>query len=271
MAGTLSLHKPWLGKALGIATALILGPAAPLPLLWWLAAGLVLGQLLDSLGVRFSRRFPGGATKAAAVAAPSLQFAFTAMGWLAKKDGPVLPAHVLCAEERMTRYGLTGSQRTQAIAWFRRGKEAAAASPSIAASNTLVELAARCRDECTARPVVLDAVLECLYRITLVAETDQRRQALLVMGNMLGVSANSVNEGLKKLTSRLEVQKAYEILGVSTEDDDRAVKTAYRRLVSRCHPDRLPQTADRHELKAAEQRMSDLRTALESIENARAA
>ena len=110
------MHKPWLGKALGIVAALILGPAEPLTLLWWLAAGLALGQLLDSLSVRFSSRFPCGAAKADAEAAHGLQFAFTAMGWPAKKDGPILPAHVLCAEDRMTRYGLIGSQRTQAIA-----------------------------------------------------------------------------------------------------------------------------------------------------------
>lgn len=271
MAGTLSLQKTWLGKALGITAALILGPAAPLSLLWWLAAGLLLGHLLDGLSERFSGRFSGRATNPDADAAPSLQFAFTAMGWLAKTGGSVLPAHILCAEERMIRYGLTGSQRKRAIAWFRRGKEAAAASPSIAASGALVGLATRCRDECAVKPVVLDAVLECLYRITLVDETLQRRDALILLGNMLNVSADSVRAGFQKLAARLELQKAYETLGVSAEDEDRAVKTAYRRLVSRCHPDRLPQTADQHELKAAERRMRDLRTALESIQNARAA
>jgi len=99
MAGILSQQRPWLGKALGIAAALILGPAAPLPLLWWLAAGLLLGQLLDS----FSGRLSGKAAKTAAEAAPSLRFAFTAMSWLAKIGGAVLPAHILCAEERMMR------------------------------------------------------------------------------------------------------------------------------------------------------------------------
>jgi DnaJ like chaperone protein len=267
MAGTLSLQKPWLGKVLGIAAALVLGPADPLSLLWWLGAGLVLGQILDSLSERFSSR----PAKADARVAPSLEFAFTAMGWLAKIGGSVLPAHILCAEERMSRYGLDGSRRKQAIAWFKRGKEAAGAAPSIAASRVLVVLAARCRRECSAKPVVLDAVLECLYRIALVADSKQRRDAVRVMGDMLGVSEDAVNAGLERLAARLELERAYEILGVSAEDEAQAVKAAYRRQVARCHPDRLPQTVDRHELKAAEQRMSDLREALENIENARAA
>ncbi len=267
MAGILSLQRPWLGKALGIAAALILGPAAPVSLLWWMAAGLLLGQLLDS----FSGGLSGKAEKTAAEAAPSLQFAFTTMGWLAKVGGSVLPAHILCAEERMTRYGLKGSQRNQAIAWFKRGKEIAATSPSIAASTALIELAARCRVESAAKPVVLDAVLECLYQITLVDDTPQRRDALVLIGDMLNVSAGSVRAGLEELAMDIELQKAYATLGVSAEAEDQDIKTAYRRQVSRCHPDRLPQTAELHELKAAEQRMHDLREALESIENARAA
>lgn len=267
MAGILSLQRPWLGKALGIAAALILGPAAPVALLWWVAAGLLLGQLLDS----FSGRLSGKAAKTDAEAAPSLQFAFTAMGWLAKIGGSVLPAHILCAEERMMRYGLKGSQRKQAIAWFRRGKEVAAASPSVAASTVLIELAARCREECAAKPVVLDAVLECLYQITLVDDTPRRRDALVLIGDVLNVPAGSVRAGLEELAMGLELQKAYETLGVSAEDESQDIKTAYRRRVSQCHPDRLPQTAELHDLKAAEQRMHDLREALENIENARAA
>lgn len=58
--------------------------------------------------------------------------------------------------------------------------------------------------------------------------------------------------------------RAREVLGVPAGADPAAIKLAYRRLVSRCHPDRLPRSASEAERRLAGARMTELRDALEA-------
>ncbi|MFW6092740.1 MAG: J domain-containing protein [Pseudomonadota bacterium] len=59
--------------------------------------------------------------------------------------------------------------------------------------------------------------------------------------------------------------RARRVLGIDADADRRAVRLAYRRQVSRCHPDRLPRTAEAAHRQAAEARMRELRDALDTL------
>ncbi len=61
------------------------------------------------------------------------------------------------------------------------------------------------------------------------------------------------------------LEKARALLGVGPEADRAAIRLAYRRQVSRWHPDRLPRDADPHHRTAAEARMCELREALNAL------
>jgi len=62
------------------------------------------------------------------------------------------------------------------------------------------------------------------------------------------------------------VTEAYTCLDLRSPANLSQVKQAYRRMVSRYHPDRLPRNATAAEIKHAEQRMVEMRTALETLQ-----
>ena len=64
------------------------------------------------------------------------------------------------------------------------------------------------------------------------------------------------------------VTRALAVLAVSPQADLKAVKLAYRRAVSRHHPDKLPASASRKTVRDAEAKMNELRDALETLEAA---
>jgi DnaJ like chaperone protein len=260
-----TLNRPcWAGKALGAAGALILGPAEVAPLLWWLAGGIVAGQMVDTMSGWLSR-LAGGEL------GPSATFTFLALGRLARVGGPVRPAHIRCAEELLCRWNLQGPRRRRAIGCFRSGKRDADLPLSAAPDHPLPGLAPACRRALAGNPVLEDDVLDVLCRMTLVEDTPQRRHSLFVLGRLLDVPDEALRCRLDGLAEAQALNEAYALLGVGASDGEHAVKTAYRRLVARCHPDRLPPSADTGAQQAAASRMNDLRSALERIEAARAA
>jgi hypothetical protein len=61
------------------------------------------------------------------------------------------------------------------------------------------------------------------------------------------------------------VERACDLLGVTPEAGEQAIRLAYRRRVARCHPDRLPPEAGDAERRAAAERMTALREAMELL------
>ena len=59
------------------------------------------------------------------------------------------------------------------------------------------------------------------------------------------------------------------MLGVAESASDADVKQAYRRMVSRLHPDRLIHKASQREVTLAAQQMAECREALEMIQATR--
>ncbi|MEZ5560721.1 MAG: hypothetical protein R3E86_19515 [Pseudomonadales bacterium] len=257
MADSARIIDGWLGKALGAAAALVFAPPDPLQLAGWVLAGIALGQLLDR--VRSARRRP--------LPEPvRLQLVFAALGHIAKAGGVVRPAHIHCAEALLLTLSFDRDERRRAIAWFRAGKTK---------DVPFAPLAPDCLAQMREAPATRAPVLESLCRMALLEmqpdapEAAARRAALDRITVLLGFAAADVGRTLDRLRGELaeaaRLSHACEVLGVSADAPERAVRLAYRRLVGRSHPDRLPRTANRGEVAAAEARVCDLRTALEQI------
>jgi DnaJ like chaperone protein len=80
-----------------------------------------------------------------------------------------------------------------------------------------------------------------------------------------------VRNTIKELEDNIvpTVSRAYELLGVAESASDADVKQAYRRMVSKLHPDRLIHSATQREVKLAGQQMAECREALEVIQATR--
>lgn len=161
---------------------------------------------------------------------------FVLLGRLAKCNGRVKPAHIRQVQEEMQRLGLSLQERALAEAAFRRGRDAGDAP-----YRWLVQL----RDQ---RSEAQSLLLSCwrLVDATGGASTAER-ELILRWGRWLGWSQAE----LEALTIGLgcsgsgrippgsqDYRDALQLLGISADSDAAAVKQAYRRLLSRYHPDK---------------------------------
>jgi len=158
---------------------------------------------------------------------------FVLLGRLAKCGGRVLPAHIEQARSEMQRLGLDASGRQRAIKAFSRGKTGR--------DSLRVPLRhQRAQGE---------ALLRACWRMAWVdGQVGQAENELILLwGKWLGVSsvtqarlsaAYAPNQGPLASTGG-SYQDALRLLGVAPDSDPAHVKRAYRRLLSRHHPDKL--------------------------------
>jgi len=185
-----------------------------------------------------------------------MQFTFAAMGRIAKSGGKVLPAHIDYAEQLMSRLGFGRVDRRQAIEWFSAGKE-----PDFPFT------------ESSTRPVLREMVIECMCRAAAITDDDNSRQSLAELATLLGVPAPTLTMTYRAIVELNDVppaalDAAYETLCAEPEWNAEKIKKAYRRLISRYHPDRLG-SASKRTVRRAERRMVELREALETIQSSK--
>jgi len=252
--------------------------------IWFILVGLVLGHgfagavvggaigfVLDNL--RHSRRRP--AAESAGFVAPL----FALLGAVAKADGRVSEAEIAVAEHMMTRMGLGAAQRQEAIASFNTGKQAGfEVAPAI---DELRRWVGSRRDH--AFPV-LDVVIETVLaegepspaKMSLLRQlafalriSDMELMAVLAMRGYAWRAASGGaggRQGGGYVPPRRSTQgpDPYAVLGVDRGTDDRAVKRAYRKLISEHHPDRLGDLPEAMR-RQAEARASEINAAYERI------
>ncbi|TBR36814.1 MULTISPECIES: co-chaperone DjlA [Dyella] len=208
---------------------------------------------------------------------------FALLGAVAKSDGRVSEAEIAVAERLMTRMGLDAEQRKQAISSFNAGKQPEFdVTPAI---NGLRQWVGMRRDH--AFPV-LDVVIE-----TVIAEgnpppekmailrqlafalrvSDMELMALMAMKGYAwnaGAGGNYRGPGQGHGGGYVPPQRntngpdPYTVLGIDRSADDRAIKRAYRKLISEHHPDRLGDLPEEMR-KRAEARASEINAAYERI------
>jgi DnaJ like chaperone protein len=187
---------------------------------------------------------------------------------MAKAGGTVSRAHIGEAERLMGRLGLVGAARQRAIAWFDAGKD-----PLF----DFVPLARACRGIGEDREVQSALALESLCLMACIAgpPPPPLRRELERVAGLLGFPGDDVTAAIERVIDfrRRQVPRklhnAYQVLGVEHWVDETELKLAYRRLMSRHHPDKLGTSAAAHASRAATQNSAAVRAAYELIRTTR--
>jgi DnaJ like chaperone protein len=217
---------------------------------------------------------------------------FSVMGHIAKADGKVSDVEIKMASALMDQMGLEGDTRKEAQQAFREGKEA-----DFALKDIIVEL----KESCHGRRDILQVFLEILIQAAYVdGKLDKAEQKVLETaalhlgfkqnellyllsvyeaeirfrqrgGQRNGQSSHRAHQGSQSTYSTQQsLSDAYQILGVSESDDDKAVKKAYRKLMSEHHPDKLVSKGlPKQALELAKNKAQDIQAAYEMIKEKR--
>ncbi|QXI40871.1 TerB family tellurite resistance protein [Pseudomonas xantholysinigenes] len=161
---------------------------------------------------------------------------FVLLGRLAKSDGRVAEGHIQQARQEMTRLALSEPARLRAIAAFNRGK---------AGKDRLGQHLRRIKQQ----PHAAEGTLRACWRMVWAdgKAGRQERDLLLGWGQQLGLSRQQVQALALEYEPRrsaldggvMTYAAALRLLGVEPDTEADQVKQAYRRLLSRHHPDKL--------------------------------
>ncbi|MDB6160841.1 MAG: hypothetical protein JWO04_4547 [Gammaproteobacteria bacterium] len=211
------------------------------------AVGVLLGHQFDEYSDK-----PGGdprlrnEAEAAAIGDQFFRSAFRTMGYVAKSDGRVSESEIAAARAVMSDLRLTPPQVRAAIDCFTVGKQ-----PGFNLGAELATLAAACRG----RPALLRTFLEIQVRAALAGNNLEgpARQLLGHMASRLGVSmvelaqieavlrirTGTFRQQTTHNTGSEQLRQAYSVLECTPATSDGDVVKAYRRQLSRNHPDKL--------------------------------
>ncbi|NRA42191.1 MAG: co-chaperone DjlA [Pseudomonadales bacterium] len=202
-----------------------------------------------------------------------LKTAFQLMGRLAKADGHISQQEIDGVEALMTQMGMQADHRQQAIAYFKQGS---------AADFNVDQCLAEFKQHCGQTKSLNQALLSYLIVLAMAdGVLDQAEQALLIhVAQQLGFSQQEFNQLMAMIGAQNQfagdnaqqapIEQAYAALGVSENATDKEVKRAYRKLISKYHPDKLMgQGLPEDMIKEATERSQEIRTAYERIQQHR--
>jgi DnaJ like chaperone protein len=256
----------WYGKAIGALIGLILaGPVGAL-------IGLFFGHLFDVQAAGALAETPHATT--VDVQEAFFRATFQVMGHLAKADGRVSEDEIRAARAIMSNMNLGERQIQSAIEFFTQGKE-----PSFPLESALAELHQLCARRPDVRRMFVQIQLQAaLWGGSLNAAG---RKVLARICAALDISGYEVvqMEALLRMQQATQsrerpsadrVAEAHEVLGISRSAADNEVTRAYRRLMSRNHPDKLvAKGLPESMMKLAEEKTRQIRAAYEVIRDAR--
>jgi DnaJ like chaperone protein len=229
------------GKVVGGAIGLLAGGPVGA------AVGVLLGHQFDEYSGS-SRDEPRLRSDPDAVAVGEQFFrsAFRVMGHVAKSDGRVSESEIAAARAVMSDLRLNQYQVRTAIDHFNAGKQA-----DFNLATELASLASATRG----RPGLLRTFLEIQVRAALAGTNMEgpSRQLLGYMANRLNVSmvelsqieavlrirSGTFRQQATRNTGAEQLQQAYSVLECTPATSDRELIKAYRRQLSRNHPDKL--------------------------------
>lgn len=262
--GGQEIAMQWIGKVGGGVLGAILGGPV----------GALIGAVL---GHQFDRQAEASDTEAGPadpqlVSAVFFRSTFAVMGCIAKADGRVSEPEILAARGVMQQLRLSPEQVQAAIGFFSEGKQ-----PGFNLQRTVQEL----RAICGRRHDLLRMFVEIQLRAALSGSNLQGPSRPLIhrTGQWLGVSALEMAhlEALLRLRqgdrgafagaargSRLD--DAYRVLDLSAHSSNEEIVKAYRRQMSRHHPDKLVANGlPESMMEIAKQKTQQIREAYEVI------
>ncbi|MBM7456731.1 DnaJ like chaperone protein [Oceanisphaera litoralis] len=268
------------GKLIGFLFGLLIG-SLPGALL-----GLWLGHLVDKK-LANAWLFNKGAQ------AEFLYTTFATMGHVAKSSGQVSSEEIRLAEQLMTQMRLQGEQRVQAQNAFREGKSA-----DFPLTETLRRFRARVKDSRNLLRFFMEVQLQLAFADGHLHPAERR--LLLTIAAELGFSEAELEQLLAFAEAQLHgfryghghghghgyghghgagghtpppaerLRDAYRILEVEEGANDSMVKRAYRRQMSKHHPDKLAaQGLPKEMMDMAKEKAQDIQQAWETIKAVR--
>lgn len=260
------------GKLVGTVAGLASGRP------WLALVGLVLGHQFDrGFGERF--RDPGDESSWDSRTRLPERFVkalFQAMGHLAKADGRVSEDEIRAARALMHRLNLSPASVREAIRWFEEGK--AQTFPLLATVRKVNRDTAR-------TPQLRGLFVRLLMEVSLAKSAIDRRERSLLWTICSELDIGRVE--LAQLEAMLRAQRAfrkspagaadaervadaYSVLGVDRASSNDEIKTAYRRLMNKHHPDKIAGSdPDDAALAAAQKKTRDIRSAYETLKTRR--
>lgn len=162
---------------------------------------------------------------------------FIVLGRLAKSEGRVVAAHIQQARVEMCRLDLSTASQRRAIQAFNRGKDGR--------DNLRVHLT-----RLKTQPHAAEGLLRACWRMAWADGRASRveRELIVLWGQWLGWSAERVvalssTEDEQRTRAAATPGGAYQdalrLLGVGSDAEPAQVKRAYRKLLSRHHPDKI--------------------------------
>jgi DnaJ like chaperone protein len=262
-----------IGIVLGFSVANLLGAVI----------GYFIGRYFDRSIAGLGR---GGMTPKQQALAQQVFFdsVFKLMGVLAKADGRVSEAEVAQAEKVMNQMGLNSENRQIAIGLFKQG---------VSGQHSVDDIMNEFNRACGPFANLKRMLLAYLIGVALADGQldDIELNILREIAAKLGISAFAFKQlvamiraqanfsqhgrsqyggGFSKAPSSNQLTTAYEALGVSSSDDDKVIKKAYRKLMSDNHPDKLRgQGVPDNMLRMATERSQEITTAYELIKKHR--
>jgi DnaJ like chaperone protein len=212
---------------------------------------------------------------------------FGLAGAIAKSDGRVSEAEIAATEQLMARLQLSSDLRSAAIEQFNAGKQ-----PGYSTTNAIVHLRAWTHGHRDRSFILIDLLLDIVCadgplapaKLTIVRKlcaalgVDERQLiGIAVMKGYAYVAPDNWEEYVNAHRSERtrgpsanasSSKDPYTVLGLGRSASAAEIKRAYRKLMSRHHPDKLGNVPD--ELKRrAEERARDINTAYEQIRKER--
>lgn len=215
--------------------------------------GAVLGHALDRhWQLQRWSDLPRRLRELAGTEASFTQVLFLCLGRLAKADGRVLPVHLQLARDLMQQYRLDDTARLQAMQWFNRGKvPSQRLTPMV--RRLLKREPARAAEllDCCWRMALADGVLGAQERELLdewgghagMGRTEQQRMHQRHQSGRSRYGAQSDGHyaagSSAPVANRDRLREAASLLEVALDAPPEQIKQAYRRQLSRHHPDKM--------------------------------
>ncbi|HMI75963.1 MAG TPA: co-chaperone DjlA [Steroidobacteraceae bacterium] len=219
----------WTGVFFGALIGLMLTRSA-----WGAVVGAIIGYMLDP-GTAGRVATPNGSTS---ISSEFFRTTFEIMGYVAKSDGRVSEAEIDAARRLMQELNLGAADVSAAIACFRTGKSAGYDA------ELSIE---RLRESCGLRYDLLRAFVDLQLRAALAGNgiSPPARRILAGIAERLGLSALEFAHMEASLRGRQtrggsdSLAECYAELEVDANISDQELVKAYRRQMSRHHPDKL--------------------------------